>query len=473
MDQSPFAIRGVIEGFYGPFYTWPERNDLIRFIGEHGYNLYVYGPKNDRQHRNRWREPYPDAIMAEFAKTVNIATEAGVRFCYAISPLNYDSAEDLPKLKRKLKQMYDRGIRAFSVLVDDILCTVHHEPSCSVCSWPADLDIALCNGLYEWLTALDPCCTLSICPTQYHGRAPFGTYLHDLGVGIHPAIDIFYSGPQVCSPEVTAADVRDFAAAIQRPPLIWDNYPVNDLSMRPYMHIGPIQGRDATLHHYVRGMVVNPMLQPEASKIPLLTWAEYFRDPYSYDPWAAWERALVAIGGAANYEALMRFAENSLQSCLSMSEPPVLERLAGAALAALRHGEALGSSPALRALSDYLNRLDEACYVLKNRMENLRLRHDLLPWVEALDEWSWVGKHVVRLLEAIDNGKPYDKLARGVERAVKEVQAHSKRTAGDALQPFAHGVLEYAEQARLRVASQREHVLSTGGLESYSDNLVA
>ncbi len=181
----------------------------------------------------------------------------------------------------------------------------------------------------------------------------------------------------------------------------------------------------------------------------------------------------MAIGGAANYEALMRFAENSLQSCLSMSEPPVLERLAGAALAALRHGEGLGSSPALRALSDYLNRLDEACYVLKNRMENLRLRHDLLPWVEALDDWLWVGKHAVRLLEAINNGKSYDKLIGGVKRAVEEVQAHSKRTSGNALQPFAHGVLEYAEQARLRAASRREHVPSTCGLESYRDNLAA
>ena len=55
MIDSPFAIRGVVEGFYGVFYTAPQRDDLIRFVGRHGFNYYLYGPKNDRRHRTRWR----------------------------------------------------------------------------------------------------------------------------------------------------------------------------------------------------------------------------------------------------------------------------------------------------------------------------------------------------------------------------------------------------------------------------------
>jgi hyaluronoglucosaminidase len=94
MEQSPFHVRGVIEGFYGAFYTFPERNDLIRFIGEHGYNLYIYGPKNDRQHRHHWWESYTPTVMDQFAETAAIAAEAGVQFCYAISPLDYDPTED-------------------------------------------------------------------------------------------------------------------------------------------------------------------------------------------------------------------------------------------------------------------------------------------------------------------------------------------------------------------------------------------
>jgi hypothetical protein len=35
--ESPFAVRGVIEGFYGAYFTFPERRDLIRFLGRHGF----------------------------------------------------------------------------------------------------------------------------------------------------------------------------------------------------------------------------------------------------------------------------------------------------------------------------------------------------------------------------------------------------------------------------------------------------
>ncbi len=449
MPESPFPVRGALEGFYGTFYTFPQRNDLIQFIGAHGYNLYIYGPKNDRQHRQRWWESYPTGIMDQFAETVQTATNAGVRFCYAISPLNYDPTRDFPKLTRKIGEMYAYGVRDFSLFVDDLQCAAHHRTYCKLCPWPADVDIAVCNGLYEWLIALDPACTLSMCPTEYHGRAPFNTYLHDLGAGLHPAIDIFYTGPDVCSPDISTADAQQFAQAVQRPPLIWDNYPVNDLAMRPYMHIGPIRDREATLYEAVRGIVVNLMLQPEASKIPLLTWSEYMRDPHSYDPWTAWERALKTVGGATSDEALRHFADNSLHSCLRLDAPPKLQRLANAGIAALDRGEEAGSSPTLDELNDYLNTLDEACYVLKSRLENLGLRHDLLPWVEALDEWVWVGKRAMRLLEAMHGGQPFEHLARGVTRAIEDVQVHSKRTAGHTLLPFAECVLKQAAQRSL------------------------
>ena len=72
-DSSPFALRGAMEAFYGSFYTFPQRNDLIRFLGQNGFNFYLYGPKNDRQHRMRWWDPYPDAVLAEFAETIWIA----------------------------------------------------------------------------------------------------------------------------------------------------------------------------------------------------------------------------------------------------------------------------------------------------------------------------------------------------------------------------------------------------------------
>jgi hyaluronoglucosaminidase len=452
MHDSPFPVRGVIEGFYGPFYTFPERNDLIRFIGRHGYNLYIYGPKNDRQHRNRWQEAYPDAIIAQFAQTVALAQTVGVTFCYAISPISYAPGRDFELLTAKLRSLYDCGVRAFSLLVDDITCELHRAVNCAQCHEYGKLHAEVCNQLLAWLQALDPGCSLSMCPTHYHGTAPFSKYLHDLGALLDPAIDVFYTGPDVCAPTIAAVDAAGFAEAVRRKPLIWDNYPVNDLDMRPNLHIGPIRGRDAALHTAVQGIVVNLMLQAEASKIALLTFADYMADPGDYSPWCAWERALLELGGQESFAALRAFAENSLDSCLASGEPSPMKRLTEAAVAALTHGVAHAESAAIAELLAYLNRLDEACYFLKHRMPNLQLRENLLPWIEALEDWIWLGKHGLVVLELLEQNGAYESRLRALKESLNLVARHSKRIAGHDLMPLALHVLERAEHYRMRLA---------------------
>jgi hyaluronoglucosaminidase len=443
MSPSPFQIRAVVEGFYGVFYTFPERNDLIRFIGEHGYNLYIYGPKNDRQHRARWRDPYPVEVMDQFAETVATAQAAGVTFCYAISfgdPMVYSSPADFEKITAKFRAFYNRGVRSFSILFDDMECELAHEVDRQRYGSCAAAHVDVCNRLYDWLQSLDAGCALSMCPTHYHGRAPFSGYIHELGAGLHPAIDIFYTGAETCAPTISAADAESFAQAVRRAPLIWDNYPVNDLDMRSELHMGPIRGREATLHRAVRGIAVNTMVQAEASKLALLTFADYFADPHSYEPWCSWEAALRTLGGKDGYEPLRQFAENSLHSCLGPEDAPTLERLVGAALAALGRGEAPSASADVRALGDYIDSLDESCYFLKNRMRNLPLRANLLPWIEALDDWVWMGKRALLALDRMERGAAYEQPVRLMQRSLEDIDRHTRRIAGVALLELARYV---------------------------------
>ncbi|MGC9321147.1 MAG: beta-N-acetylglucosaminidase domain-containing protein [Kosmotogaceae bacterium] len=55
-----FEIRGVVEGFYGTPWPMEKRREIIKFLGEHGYNLYIYAPKDDQLHRKRWRDMYDE-----------------------------------------------------------------------------------------------------------------------------------------------------------------------------------------------------------------------------------------------------------------------------------------------------------------------------------------------------------------------------------------------------------------------------
>jgi len=72
-DSSPaqaadprFRDSGVIEGFYGIPWSFRERRDQLRTMASLGLGTYLYAPKNDPLHRDRWREPYPEEDRARF-----------------------------------------------------------------------------------------------------------------------------------------------------------------------------------------------------------------------------------------------------------------------------------------------------------------------------------------------------------------------------------------------------------------------
>jgi len=451
MANSPFQVRGVIEGFYGLYYTPPERNDLLSFLSEHGYNLYIYGPKNDRQHRARWREPYPEFIMDQFADTIAHSKKVGIEFCYSIGSgvsMNYASEEDFNLILSKFKAFYDIGVRTFMIMLDDISAEFQYEEEQSKFSSYAQAHVYVTNKLYEWLKALDNTCHLALCPTDYHGRKPFSSYIHELGTGLHPEIDIYYTGPEICSGTISEQDTVDFADAVKRQPIIWDNYPVNDLGMTAEMHIGPITGRDSSLANVSKGFIVNTMSQAEASKIALLTFADYFSHPESYDPWSSWEKALKQIGGEENYQALRRFAENSLYSCLDYPEAETLEQLTVNALKAIHSNESVSTSKAVQDLYDYLDSLDEAGYHLKFRMTNYALRNNLAPWIELMESSAWAGRRAITLLRAIENNEDIQSSLNWLRESANEVKTHPKRIAGEILLPLINYALEKAAEVR-------------------------
>lgn len=446
MNTHPFAVRGVVEGFYGVFYTHAERDDLLRFLGRHGYNLYVYAPKDDRYHRLRWREPYPPRTLERLGQSARLAADLGIDFCYAISPglsIAFASADEFALLTAKLRAFYDAGVRAFSLLLDDIPPVFHHAEDRRRYGTYAEAQADLCNRVYAWLIELDASCTLSMCPTDYAGSAPFNEYVLELGTGLHPAIDVFYTGPEVCSRTISAEDARAFGEAVRRAPLIWDNYPVNDAGMVPEMHLGPVRGRARELPQAVRGIVVNPMNQPEASKVALATFARYFADPAGYDPAAAWEDALAEVAGEASRPALRAFGENTLNGCAETGDAKPLHALAQAVLAGAQSGGHDGDSAAAAALDAYLTQLDDACYHLRYEMDNIALRADLLPWIEVLELWVRVGRRALMALR----GEPDAETLRRLPELLAALDRHPRRMAGDALRDLATFAQQKGEAA--------------------------
>jgi hypothetical protein len=113
-----------------------------------------------------------------------------------------------------------------------------------------------------------------------------------------PEVDVMWTGPTVCSPELRAADARGWTNALgDRRVVVWDNYPVNDVLMTASLHLGPYRGRDADLADVVGGVLCNPMTQPRASQVALATAMDFLAGPDGYDADASWSRAIADVGG--------------------------------------------------------------------------------------------------------------------------------------------------------------------------------
>ena len=81
---------------------------------------------------------------------------------------------------------------------------------------------------------------------------------------------MFWTGNQVCSATVSAADLAAITESLGRKPVLWDNYPVNDgAKASKFLHLTPLPGRAADLPGSLRGHFCNPMNQAELSRYPL------------------------------------------------------------------------------------------------------------------------------------------------------------------------------------------------------------
>ena len=84
--SSPFAHRGIVEGFYGTPWSHDDRMWWVDRLGDWGMNRYVHAPKDDPYHRDRWREPYPAQAQREFRELIERGRQRGVDVGFAFSP---------------------------------------------------------------------------------------------------------------------------------------------------------------------------------------------------------------------------------------------------------------------------------------------------------------------------------------------------------------------------------------------------
>lgn len=303
---------GIIEGFYGRAWSWPERGHVIETLAAHGYRLHVYAPKAQAYLRRRWREPFPQVQREALEQHLARCRAAGVRFGVGLSPneIDPDNPDDLAALGRKLAELDAIGVEILAVLFDDVR---GDDPGLA----------GRQAGLVRRVVDITKARRIMVCPSYYSddpvldrvfGERP-ADYLRDLCASLDPAIDVFWTGAEVCSREFSAAHLERIAAIIGRPPTLWDNYPVNDgPRMSQVLHLRAFTGRPASNASLLRAHLINPALQPTLTGIPALTQAWRYRDGdaawcYGQAFARACETVLGARLGAMVRDDLIRLAD--------------------------------------------------------------------------------------------------------------------------------------------------------------------
>ncbi len=405
MTQQPPAsaidskLVGYGEGFYGKPHSWEDRRFVVEVLAEEGLNAYVYAPKNDPFHRDRWRDPYPEEELARFRELAGLASRSGVSFCFCIAPLGmtFSSEAEHEKLWEKIKPFVDMGLSDMAVLFDDVPEQLSPADSSAFRTLGQAHGVTAAR-LYERLGREGV--RLAVAPTEYTGLHD-SPYLRDLASELPEEVAVAWTGRYVLSPTITVEDLKRRSASLGKPVLVWDNFPVNDGPMGIWCHLGPWRGRDPALLEVSAGLFQNGMEQARASMVGLRQLGEFVRMGEAYDPEGAWQRACEKVGKGAE-EAFCIVAEQMSDSVCSPRPSPSL-----AALLDDLESAPDDRVPALRReIAAELERQSRALSEVRKSLQDRSLLEELGPW---LDEMGRCLTAMQTLVNAWEAARPEEK----------------------------------------------------------------
>lgn len=271
----------------------------LPWLAEHNLNFLMLCYSSFPASGMDWRSQYTPEEKKSIAELAEKGRKLGVNICLSFNPgiwskppLVYSSDSDYEIAINKVRDMHAIGIRWFALCLDDIDRELQPEDKAKFGNLAA-AQIYFVNRLWEGMKNLKPRPKLIFCPSAYltADMQQHMDYVDAIGKGIDRDVMMFWTGPQCCSPSITADDARLVAKWLRRKPFVWDNYPVNDMfPWRPLL--SPLKNRSANLAGAVSGYIANPMKQWYASTIPLATTAAYLNDPEHYEPSAAMEKVI-------------------------------------------------------------------------------------------------------------------------------------------------------------------------------------
>ena len=291
-DYPTVKLRGFVEGFYGYPWSFEDRLSLMSESSNFKMNTYIYAPKDDPYHKDRWRELYPADKAEELHQLAEEGKKDNMSFCWSVHPgygFNYSNDDDYNALINKFDQLYDLGVRQFGISYDDLSGYVSGQQH-------ADL-INRVNR--EWVQVKGDVKPLIVVGTRYcNGWGPsMSSYFRPFWQTLDSDVVVMWTGANTMSaitkdaynwPKTqTGVNDKNLAA--------WWNYPVNDYCDGNLM-MSPLENLDNDVDN-LSGFFLNPMSQAEASKVAIFSGADYSWNTPAYDYNESFKNSIVNIYG--------------------------------------------------------------------------------------------------------------------------------------------------------------------------------
>ncbi|MDQ0974987.1 hypothetical protein QFZ31_004865 [Neobacillus niacini] len=413
-DYANTEIRGFIEGYYGIPWSNEDRMSLMEFGGQFKATSYVFAPKDDPYHREKWGEPYPAEMLAEIGEMAQVGNETKTRFVWTISPLGEVAhiartqgqqaamellPENTEKMLAKFDQLYDVGVRQFGVLGDD------------VGNLPLDYVVQLMEAVSQWAKAKGDVYDILYCPASYNSSWAWNAAeLNAYEKGFDENIQIFWTGSTTCAPIVQSTiDVfknRSNGGVTRRDPLFWLNWPVNDVDMsRVFLGKGEML---QTGIENLAGAVTNPMQEAEASKIAIFAVADYAWNTEKFDAQKSWEDSFHYIEpeAADEFHTLAKHMSDADPNGLKLSESEDIKSLLDSITSKVNNTESL-KDVAPEAIAQ-LQIIADAANEFLAKTKNEKLKEELAPFVKALRDMVLADIEFIKTDLAIEEGNKSD-----------------------------------------------------------------
>lgn len=401
-DYPSLKMRGMIEGYYGIPYSFQARMDIIEFGGRYKNNAFIYAPKDDPYHREKWFELYDAEKLEEIGKLANQGNKYKNYFVWTIAPfyqktINLDNFdESIEKIIAKFEQLYNVGVRQFGVLGDD------------VGGLDPKIPVMMMNELSKWKNTKDDVRDFVYCPGAYNLSKEFwdaneiNAYEREFPDDVH----LFHTGRKVCAPidkkDLEEYKTKDSDDLVRKDPLFWLNFPVNDIDPDyRKLHLGKMSMLDNMVDN-LYGALTNPMQEAYASLIALFGISDYGWNIEAFDSVSNHKEALKILESDMNYElgVISRHMSNQDDKGIyGLEESEDIKELLSKDI----------DDANLEKIKEEFEYIINSCSRYLDFAENEKLKKDLEPFVLNLKEKLEAANY---LIDAVDSYNDNEKLSK-------------------------------------------------------------